>query len=515
MKPLSLRGRGRTRGIGRLVAAGLLLFIGSRAALGQTVYTRQDVSRLTSTQIATLRRGIATMMSRPSSDPTSWWYQTNIHGTSTAAPSPLNTCQHGSYYFLAWHRMYLYYFERILRRASGDPNFALPYWNYGDPNQRAIPLPYRQPADPTTNPLYVSARQMNDGSLLPDSAVSVATAFAATNFSSPPGSGQSFGGQRLSQPSHDASPPGLLERNPHNTIHVLVGGSDGWMASVVTAARDPVFWLHHANIDRLWKRWLDLGGGRSNPPPSDTAWRQTQFTFYNEYGQRVVLTGAQILDTVSQLGYRYDDDPAALALATPEPPAGSASAPSDLLVPEPPPRLPETAAMHDRRVDLDVRQPVRVVVPFARDASTRIEQALTSGTPAARGALDAGVRRLLLNLEHIEYDRPPGVYWEIYINLPEHERNPDPQGPHFVGTLALFAMAHAGGSGHALQDIDITDALRKLTQRRPRKLDSMSVTFVPRGPLPPPDAPGRPTPPAKTPPSLPHVSIGLLSITLE
>ncbi|MGH7262080.1 MAG: tyrosinase family protein [Nitrospiraceae bacterium] len=38
-----------------------------------------------------------------------------------------NTCQHGSYFFLSWHRMYLYYFERILREASRDPNFALPY----------------------------------------------------------------------------------------------------------------------------------------------------------------------------------------------------------------------------------------------------------------------------------------------------------------------------------------------------------------------------------------------------
>lgn len=521
METLSIRGRGRRRArcVCWLMVASLLLVSGSRPALAQTVYTRRDISRLTSAQIATLRRGVAAMMSRSASDPTSWWYQTNIHGTTSATPSPLNTCQHGSYFFLAWHRMYLYYFERILRRASGDPNFALPYWNYGDPNQRALPLPYRQPADSSLNPLYVSARQMNDGNLLPESAVSVATAFAATNFSSPTGSGQSFGGQRLSQPSHDASPPGLLERNPHNTLHVLIGGSTGWMASVATAARDPIFWLHHANVDRLWKRWLDRGGGRSNPPPSDTVWRQTRFMFINENGQQVILTGEQILNTVTQLGYRYDDDPVALALVTPEPPVGSATGPSDLLAQEPPPRLPQSAALYDRRVDLDVRRSVRVVMPFQDDATSRIEQTLTARSPAGpsvSSAPDAGPRRLMLNLEHIEYDQPAGVYWEIYIDLPEHERSPDPRGPHFVGTLALFGMKeHARGSGHIRQDIDITDVLRRLALRKPRKLDSLSVTFVPRGPLPPPGPPGRPTPPSQELPSLPHVRIGLLTLTLE
>jgi hypothetical protein len=497
MKPMFIWGRGGALSLCGLVVAALLLSGGNRPAFGQTVYTRQDISKLTSAQIETLRRGVATMMSRPASDPTSWWYHADIHGTASPSALPLNACQHGSYFFLAWHRMYLYYFERILRRASGDPGFALPYWNYGDPNQRALPLPYRQPANSTTNPLYVSARQMNDGSLLPASAVSVVTAFAAVNFSSPTGSGQSFGGQRLAQPSHNASPPGLLERNPHNTIHVLVGG---WMGDIVTAARDPIFWLHHANIDRLWKRWLDQGGGRANPPPSDLVWRRTSFVFVDENGQQVVLTGEQILNTVTQLSYRYDDDPVALALTTPEPPPG----PGEALAPEPP--LSEFAAMHDRAVVLDVRQPVRAVMSLDSDAASRMERTLA----LAPRAPDAGARRLMLNLEHIEYDRSPGVYWEIYVNLPEHERHPDPGGPHFVGTLALLGMAPHAGS-HTLQDIDITAALRRLALRKPGKLASVSVTFVPRGPVPPANRPASP----KTPPQVPRVRIGLLTIRIE
>jgi len=35
-------------------------------------------------------------------------------------------------FFFSWHRMYLYWFERIVRRMSGDDTWALPYWNWTD-----------------------------------------------------------------------------------------------------------------------------------------------------------------------------------------------------------------------------------------------------------------------------------------------------------------------------------------------------------------------------------------------
>jgi tyrosinase len=34
----------------------------------------------------------------------------------------------------------------------------------------------------------------------------------------------------------------------------MIGG-DGWMSDPDKAALDPIFWLHHANIDRLWAAW--------------------------------------------------------------------------------------------------------------------------------------------------------------------------------------------------------------------------------------------------------------------
>src|SRR5580704_386191 len=82
---------------------------------------------------------VRTMQARPITNPTSWAYQGAIHATYTPPPvgADWNQCQHASWFFLSWHRMYVYYFERIVRKAvedaGGPADFAIPYWNYDLP----------------------------------------------------------------------------------------------------------------------------------------------------------------------------------------------------------------------------------------------------------------------------------------------------------------------------------------------------------------------------------------------
>lgn len=62
---------------------------------------------------------IAAMQAKPSGDPTSWDYQAAIHGTEVASPLPQWKQRHrGDWFFLSWHRMFLYFFERIVRRVG-------------------------------------------------------------------------------------------------------------------------------------------------------------------------------------------------------------------------------------------------------------------------------------------------------------------------------------------------------------------------------------------------------------
>jgi hypothetical protein len=354
--------------------------------------------------------------------------------------------------------MYLYYFERILRAATGDPDFALPYWNYSNeanPNARQIPLPYREPAD-ATNALWISQRSaaMNAGGMLSTSAVNFGPAFTFKNFCVSTGSALSFGGQLLAAPNHSAQPHSAFERTPHDDVHVQIGG---YMGSFSTAARDPVFWLHHANIDRLWKRWLDQQEGRGHADAAQ--WLSHKFVFFDVGGARVELTGAQILDTVAQLDYRYDDDPA---------------------VPPPNPATPCSAP---------VAAAERSVMAAGPNAPIVLEGARQKVAlkPGAALRAETGGRNLVLTVEGITFDRMPDTIYEIYLNLPEGH-GPMP-GKHAYRVNAVVAHLQKAG---------------------PWQEGALQVTFFPRGPEPPPgvvlarDA----RPPAK-------VTIGSLSLTLE
>ncbi len=52
-----------------------------------------------------------------------------------------------------------------------------------------------------------------------------------------------------------------MEGNPHGTAHTRWGGS---ISSIRTAAKDPLFFLLHCNVDRLWAKW-QRQNGRFNP----------------------------------------------------------------------------------------------------------------------------------------------------------------------------------------------------------------------------------------------------------
>ena len=160
-------------------------------------------------ELSALRRGVEAMRRRPADDPTSWVFQANIHGTYDRPAHPAwNGCQHGSFFFLSWHRMYLHFFERVLRAASGDDDFALPYWSYDVPGQRAVPRPFRDPAA-DSNPLFVRERApgVNAGYALPETAVAHAVAFRELAFVAPPHLGPQLRGAAGAGAA--ALPPGV------------------------------------------------------------------------------------------------------------------------------------------------------------------------------------------------------------------------------------------------------------------------------------------------------------------
>ena len=263
-------------------------------------------------------------------DPTGWRFQAAMHGRQLPDGRPdrsnplFNKCQHGSWFFLPWHRMYLAAFEQMVQHHLEDAAWSLPYWYAIDPDHpQALdpaPRPSATPPGATTTctprtgrrASTPASRSSGATSRVRSSTAGLGDALAAGRYATADGV-TAFGGGKRARPSFSGPEQGLLEGTPHGAVHVLVGGATGWMSSFFTAALDPIFWLHHANLDRLWQVWLDLG---HRDPRGQRAWMDTTFSFPAPDGGTLTWSVAEVLDTRA-LGYTYDDL---------EPPSGVAAA---------------------------------------------------------------------------------------------------------------------------------------------------------------------------------------------
>jgi Common central domain of tyrosinase/Polyphenol oxidase middle domain/Protein of unknown function (DUF_B2219) len=408
---------------------------------------------------------------------TSWRFQANMHATFDNGPSwalPFwNNCPHGTWFFFPWHRLFLSYFERIVRSiveslSPAVTDWALPYWNYSDdPAHAVLPPAFRSPNLPAQagggpNPLFLSQRRpsVNAGQPLAATAVAYLTpppfgSYTPVNFGQPPS--VSFGGSPSSS--------GTIELQPHNPVHGAVGGL---MGSVPTAAQDPIFWLHHANIDRHWDSWLRWGGGRANPT-NQTAWMTRAYSFFDETGAQV--TGVRVqdgLDTAAQLSYVYDHytaKPVVTAVAAAAGPGGGGE--------------------EVRRLGVSQEPEIRL---GARP--TVVSAALESDVGVAEA--EAGPEVVTLTIHGISADEDPGVGYSVYVNVPSPPGEQSPEHPHYVGLLSFFGATaaeqhdHGGEEGHmpggergVSATFDITDLVRRLKEQGTWDPAKVTLTFVP------------------------------------
>jgi tyrosinase len=73
------------------------------------------------------------------------------------------------------------------------------------------------------------------------------------------------------------------------------------MAEFSTVGGDPLFYLHHCNLDRIWESWNRLG----NKNPIDPNYLNRKFSYGDRSGKRVDLP-VSACDRTAQLGYEYD-----------------------------------------------------------------------------------------------------------------------------------------------------------------------------------------------------------------
>lgn len=392
------------------------------------VRTRQSAFNMTADRINQLRLAYQRLRALSSSnpnDPRGWLRQANVHcwycggeGNGTGAGPEV----HGSWRFLPWHRMYLYFHERILGELVGDSTLTLPFWDWDTPGHDRLPPIY---ADPGTvdNPNSLFDRNRGAG---PENRIpaSIVGAFAIQSMLSPisfeePGG---FGGTQ----DGDDSSAGTLENSPHGPVHIWTGdpsmqAANPDMGVLATAARDPLFFAHHANIDRLWDVWLNRGQGRANP--RESSWLIESFGFYDQSPnpQWVSMSISNTVDHEASLRYTYEGTPnpastrgvMAVAFARPQKEDGTID------------------------VSPQSRETIKVPIPAEPAAATREVQPPSRGKPV-----------YVLHIQGIEIPPHEQTFLRVFIDQPDANAQTPITSAGFVGQFAILATKTAAAAAH-------------------------------------------------------------------
>lgn len=246
---------------------------------------RRNIACLTTNQLHDLREALAILFTLPSSSPHSWQYVSGLHGE----PLP-RWCIHGSPGFLTWHRAYLLALEEALQCLN--PEVTIPYWNWSSGPTTGAPAPCASPTyvdrngNTVPNPLYAGPMPPGGGASMTNRRSDIDT----TSFDDLATSAQAA----LTNDDFDDFQDAL--NNVHGLVHVRVGGQ---MSSVPFAAFDPIFYLHHSNVDRLWSIWQNSHPGAT--PPAEQSLSLDPFT---KTGSSSMYVGSDMESTIA-LGYRY------------------------------------------------------------------------------------------------------------------------------------------------------------------------------------------------------------------
>ncbi|MFK7785363.1 MAG: tyrosinase family protein [Crocinitomicaceae bacterium] len=280
-------------------------------------------------------------------------YYVDIHARSVKVPA--NGPQydvpqaHQGPTFLPWHRKFLLMFEKDMRRVLQDEEFCLPYWDWTEDSALS---------DPKASKIWTEDFVGFNGNV--HDQIVTSGPFGTTPYQNFPawqtylinddntkkhGSlHRDLGGAGNSLPTstsvqdclkmdvYDTSPwnrnssnsfrntlEGFKPLGLHNAVHMWIGGA---MKSVSTAVNDPIFWLHHCNIDRIWAKWQEKHPNSDYLPStgaSDYQNKEDHLWKIGIQGQNELnlIDGTKNSDflSIKDLDYTYADGPSLLMIS--------------------------------------------------------------------------------------------------------------------------------------------------------------------------------------------------------
>ncbi|MBI3819446.1 MAG: tyrosinase family protein [Planctomycetes bacterium] len=187
---------------------------------------RKEAGTLSVAEQNTYINAIKHMLATPSNP---YGKLVSIHGNMMHNMHGMNAV--GTQRFLSWHRAYLLHFEKKLHAI--DSNAFIPYWDWT--KHKAVPA-WMNAFTPTVKIPGTGAVIVKRNTSIP-AIINISSIMALTNYTD-------FTDQ--------------LENGPHGEVHMEVGVVNGHaeaMAKIMVSPSDPIFWMHHAQIDRIWSQW--------------------------------------------------------------------------------------------------------------------------------------------------------------------------------------------------------------------------------------------------------------------
>ncbi|MGY8684947.1 tyrosinase family protein [Bradyrhizobium sp. UFLA05-153] len=479
-----------------------------KPALAAAKYKRCNVTSVEGRKaLVSYAKGVEAMLSLPADHPHNWFRNAFVH---------LLDCPHGNWWFYVWHRGYLGYFEQTIRSLSGDPDFALPYWDWTElpqiPDEMFAGVlsptsdvfkPYTENfavftsfIEPTLSRYWDSLSSAQKGQLTARtymqfddlwkgplgvtgkgvagnecfaptcgarylsktnphldgdttravSKLTVSAGLLAPDFYNPVNY-LSF--NSIKSPSHNTASTGaptsfsVLEGMPHNLVHNCIGGQGpldpgpyGNMTNFLSPV-DPVFFLHHSNMDRLWDVWTRKQKSRHQPylPEGDDlkTLSDEPFLFFVDANGDYVLNGkAGDYLATDRFDYDYDDKGFGETLVGPEV--------ADLATQKP---------------------PVAAARVSANAASVEVPAAILQGRSNANNPRPLVAQVTLM--------RPQGTSsarrFRVFVGAPSDATNLGVDSPYYAGTVGFFGpqMADMGMSHEATFAVPLPATLHALT----------------------------------------------------
>ncbi len=337
--------------------------------------------------------------------------------------------------FLLWHRMYTWHLEKIVRKLSGKKDFALPYWNYG--SEKTIDNVMPEKMRDKSGSLYESARYsiLNNGDAIStDDVENIKYQLNELK------KNDSFEGS--------AGFSKKLEGSPHGFMHTYIGGGyssetfynkiyqkkdfSGLMAEVKSAGFDPIFWLHHSMVDRIWESWDNTSNGK-RPTLNKLESNPWVYNFIEPNGDQITYTIKEMYDIVFNLDYSYDS-----LLYTSETPSAILASASPSMAKKVLDQDTKSKTIWTQEVNkvLGTTNFVHKITKRSARKTNKLFKSIQKKSNLE--SLDENISQIILNLEVVLY-KEPSDYYTVYLKYSDKEE--------YVGVMTFFGVAHDHGEG--------------------------------------------------------------------